>query len=284
MTTYLSEENKTPLPTPQLVEASFVANNNKSLALYTDPALYEACKTRIAFTTRHGGVSEEPYRSLNLGTHVDDAPEAVQENRQHLLDAVGAGSYTDQLIVPNQIHSDRVLVVDTVQETRACAQQGADGIVCTQNEVPVLLCFADCVPVICVAPQGAFAVLHAGWRGALAGICSKGLEALCAQAQCTPGDCNIYIGPHIGPECFEVGPEVYDSFIETFGHLCDAGYRHLDLSAAIIADVERIGADSSRIVDIQKCTVCCNDDFFSYRAENGMTGRHGALALKEECS
>ena len=268
-----------PLPAPTLAEVSFSTDTN-AVTVLTDPALQQACGLRIAFTGRSGGVSLPPYTSLNLGDHVGDDLMAVTENRELLMDALCIEKTAQaSLINPNQVHGDEIITVgDDVHESREFALDGADGIVCSRQQIPVLLCFADCVSVILAAPSGAFAVLHAGWRGALAGIPGKGLAQLAAEAGCAPEDCNAYIGPHIGACCYETSQEILDKFIAKYGEACDAGSRHLDLTAAVTASLVTAGASADRIVDAAICTSCHNDTHFSYRADGGITGRHGALA------
>ena len=117
----------------------------------------------FGFTERTGGASTPPFASLNLGAHVGDDPQAVAENRRRVLRAVGASSCAENLLVPNQVHSDHVAVVrssdpSVLEAARAEIADGSDAIVCTAPDVPVMLCFADCVPVILTAPGG-FAVV-----------------------------------------------------------------------------------------------------------------------------
>lgn len=132
---------------------------------------------RFAFTERTGGVSEDAYSSLNLGSHVGDDPFAVQENRRRALEAMGATECEHNLLVPNQVHGDHIVTVtsngaDDLEAVREQIAEGCDAIVCTAHDVPVLLCFADCVPVVLVAPGG-FAVVHSGWKGTIARISAK---------------------------------------------------------------------------------------------------------------
>lgn len=268
-----------PLPSLQLVSFDGPHGPLSGLA---DEALFAATATRILFTTRAGGVSEPPYDALNLGDHVNDDLAAVEENRRTLMEAMGvdAASQT-QLIVPKQVHGDAIVTVgEDINAARLAAREGADGIVCSRPGVPVLLCFADCVPVIIVAPNGAYAVLHAGWRGALAGIPGKGLAALAEAAGCAPQDCNAYVGPHIGACCYETSQEILDSFTQRYGAGCDAGERKLDLSFAVKASLLGAGAVKRRIVVASECTSCNNELFYSYRADGGVTGRHGAFAYR----
>lgn len=267
-----------PLPAPQLAEVSFSAQGH-SVQLLLDQGLLDACGLLAAFTGRAGGVSSVPYGSLNLGDHVGDDPASVAANRRLLMEAAGVSQQDMPLLVnPNQVHGcDVVELGDDLEASARRAREGADGIVCTREGVPVLLCFADCVPVIAAAPGGAFAVVHAGWRGAVAGIPAKGLGALAAAAGCAPQECNLYIGPHIGPCCYETSQEVLDRFTAAFGPACDAGNRRLDLGAAVRASLLQAGASPERIVHAARCTSCRNGEFFSYRADGGTTGRHGAL-------
>lgn len=268
------------LPLPSLAEASF-AYSGGALPLLTDAALYDACGTRLCFSSRRGGTSAAPFDALNLSDTVADDSQAVCANRSLLLEAAGAGNAAASLIMPKQVHGDVVLTVDDVDECRALAAQGADGIVCTKPAVPVLLCFADCVPVVLVAPGGAFSVVHSGWRGTIAGISGRALSALAAAADVAPEDCNCYIGPHIGSCCYEVDADLLGRFTSAFGEGCAAPGGCLDLSFAVMRSLLDAGASQQRICDAGVCTACNTHTYYSHRAEGGKTGRHGALAFKE---
>ena len=137
--------------------------------------------------------------------------------------------------------------------------------------------------MILVAPTKTFAVVHAGWRGAVAGIASKALAAMAA-ADHQPlstyaAQCNIYIGPHIGVECFETGVEVQQQFINAFGPACVTDEGHVNLTQAIQTDVCNVGAKPQRIVSAGICTQRNTNEYFSYRASGGVCGRHGACAF-----
>lgn len=269
----------TSLPTPRLA-----LRDEAGLSLLTDEALIAACGVRVAFSSRHGGVSAGEYASLNLGAHVGDEPDAVHENRRRLVRALGGGDIP--IVVPNQVHKTDLLVVrdnapETIRELRDQAAGGADGVVVAASQVAALLCFADCVPVIIVSPTGNFAVAHAGWRGALARISSK---AACALEELDNGaarasDYNAYIGPCIRAECFECGADVHDAFAAEFGRARTPDFSHVDLPAVVAGDLADAGLSSERICDAGVCTVCHADDWFSYRASGGACGRHGAVAF-----
>ncbi|WP_165056750.1 MULTISPECIES: polyphenol oxidase family protein [unclassified Adlercreutzia] len=275
------------LPLPRLE-----ARQLGPLHILTDDALARTSGVRVAFTGRAGGVSEAPYAGLNLATHVGDDPAAVMRNRALLLEELGVPGLP--LIVPNQVHGDELVCVPradaaTLADVREKAARGADGLVVTTSGVAALLCFADCVPVVIASPTGAFAVVHAGWRGVAASIAPKAVRALAARESGAEGPFgtpeeaaaayNVYLGPHIHVECFETGEDVRVLFAEKMGEECAPDARHVSLARALAVDLVRAGADAARIADAGVCTACCPDEFYSYRAEGGMCGRHGALAF-----
>lgn len=268
------------LPYPTLAKGRFGV-----IEAYSDDALYDACGVRVAFTTRVGGVSQGPYESLNLGLHVNDDTSAVHTNRMRMLEAFTTSS--TPLLVPNQVHGDTIVSiadVDEIPEVQQRIDQGCDGLIVGAKQVGTLLCFADCVPVIVVSPTGRFAVVHAGWRGVINTIASKSVTQMAHQEAAVLGtdasrSYNVYIGPHIRGECFETSEEIYKRFISRFGSSCDVGYRHISLSDALRTQLEEVGIDSKRIIDSEVCTVCSRDEFFSFRAQQGVAGRHGAFAV-----
>ena len=273
------------LPLPQISNV-----NLKQVPVLTDERLLLCAGVRIAFTSRAGGVSEGAYTSLNLGDHVQDDPACVARNRSRLCDALGARE--ERLVVPRQVHGCDLVEIGSsdaasIERARAAAGEGADGLVVTCAGVPALLCFADCVPVIIVSPTGAFAVVHAGWRGAVAHIAARAVRAL-AEADARAGvpdttfGMNAYLGPHIRSECFECGEEVVSRFRAEFGEACVPDARHVDLSTALTRDLVDAGMNPERVADAGICTVCARDEYFSYRAQGGVAGRHGAFAVRGE--
>lgn len=278
------------LPIPRLAEGRFA-----SIVAYTDEALFDACGVRIAFTERGGGESQAPFDSLNLGSHVGDCLEVVLANREHLLSALGFEGAC--LVVPTQVHGDKIISFDTTEEAEAllsCSGEHPETLECdaisvTCDNVAAQLNFADCVPVIAVAPTGDFSVIHAGWRGVDNQISAKAVEQLAHDVAERTGlspeqvcaQTNIYIGPHIMGECFETSEEIHDEFVRKFGSACDVDARHVELSQALICQLLRTGVVRERIVSLGLCTVCNNDRFFSYRGQGGVCGRHGAFAARK---
>lgn len=268
------------LPLPRLSRGRFAsAASSEPLYAFTDEALFAQTGVRVAFTERTGGASEGPYASLNLGSHVGDDRAAVDANRSALASALGFDGVPT--VVPHQVHGDRLVTIDgtrSIEAVRADVTQGADGLVLTSPQACGLLCYADCTPVILVAPTGAAAVVHAGWRGVKAHIALKALSVLCAKGSCAPSGCNVYIGPYIHAECFEVSAELRDEFARDFGADCTPDARHVDMGACLRRDLQGAGVAPDRIADVDICTVCTTERFYSYRASGGSCGRHGAFA------
>lgn len=238
----------------------------------------------FAFTERTGGVSLPPFASLNLGSRCGDDAAAVSENRARALAAVGAAGIADRLVEPRQVHGTGVVVIDDASSQGLCrarelAAAGADAVVCAVPGVPVLLCFADCAPIVLAAP-GAFAVVHSGWRGTLARIGAIAVRELCRAAGCDPSQVRAYVGPHIAGEDYEVSDELLDRFVNEFGTIVRVGglSTNLSLSSAICATLADAGVGACQMVDAAVSTATNLDRFFSYRMEGANTGRHGAIA------
>ena len=270
------------LKLPELVRKDI-----SGISFFTDDTLFANTGTRIAFTMRHGGVSEGKFASLNLGIHVDDLESCVLENRKLALQAIGAPSDI-KLVCPNQVHGKHVTAITSYEgsgfdESCAEAREGADALVVTCKDVCAMLCYADCTPIILVAPNGAFAVIHAGWRGVVSRIAQVAAKNLCDLANVDPCTLNAYIGPYIHEECFEVGNDTYRIFEEEFfdcrDSVCKNG-THVNLGTAIASTLLGCGLEDDRILDLDACTVCNDGKFFSYRASGGKCGRHAAMAFR----
>ena len=235
----------------------------------------------FAFTQRTGGVSLPPFESLNVGSNCNDDIDCVIENRKRVMDAMHVDpSCQKNLIMPNQVHGDNIVVVDDIDKLSYAKQEaevGADGIVCTIPGVPVMLCFADCVPVILVS-DNAFAVVHSGWRGTYAKIAGKALDILCNKANVKPNEVSAYIGPHIQADDYEVSHELLDKFESKFGNIVLCGSSNLNMSAAIVQTLKAGGVSEENIWVSNVSTPQATSRYFSYRKDEGLCGRHGAIA------
>ena len=255
------------------------------IAVWTDLALRERVGVCVAFTERRGGVSEPPFDSLDLAAHVGDDPADVDENRRRVLAALGLEQARERLALAEQVHGLRIASVEQPlvgSGAFAGASPGpvpeTDALITSVVGVPLLLCFADCVPVILVAPGPVVAVVHAGWRGALGKIVGDAACALASQAAVDTASLLAYIGPHIGACHYEVGSDIMSQFCNTFGTVARARTGGLDLGAVVHKSLVDAGVTTWRITSLGVCTAEATESFFSYRAEHSITGRHGALA------
>lgn len=220
---------------------------------------------RIAFTTRVGGVSDGPYASLNLGRALGDEPERVDENRRRVCSAIGADS--ERLAMNFQRHTG------LVHRARSGVRGDdvGDGLWTDERGLPVLALTADCLPIALARGNGdgpALGVLHAGWRGLLAGVVEAGVAALGGNAVAAA------IGPSIGPCCYEVGEDVAAPFRARFGRDVARSGR-LDLWSAAEQALREAGCSSVERLDL--CTSCRPDLFFSYRRDGKPRGGQGVI-------
>jgi YfiH family protein len=231
-----------------------------------------------AVLTRHGGVSQPPWGTLNLGGSVGDDPTAVNANTERMCAALGVAR--SHLVTAFLTHSDTVAVVS--EADWGVRFRDTDALVTASPGVYLALRFADCVPILMYDPvRRVVGMTHAGWRGTLALITQKTARTMMERFGCRPGDLVVGIGPSLGPCCAEMGDEVVAQTRAVFGAEADAllipGPRklHLDLWAANRVQLEAIGVRQIEVSDI--CTVCHVTDYFSHRAEQGKTGRFGAV-------
>jgi YfiH family protein len=223
----------------------------------------------VAFSTRLGGASEGRYRSLNLGLLTDDEPERVIENRRRLCGEVGAdpertaGAWQQHGAAVERARPLGVVAPGTPFPP-------CDGLWSDEPGQAMALVTADCLPVAVCRTEGepALCLLHAGWRGLLAGV----LEAGCGTLG--NGSLAAAIGPGIGPCCYEVGEEVAAPFRARFGPKV-APDRRLDLWSAAERALRAAGCASVERSD--RCTSCEPDLFFSHRRDGARTGRQGVI-------
>jgi len=234
------------------------------------------------FTTRAGGVSAPPFDSLNLGGKWGDPPENVRENRRRLLQATRARA----VHFASQVHGAEVALVRGADDPSATAGRRADAVCSDVPDLAVAVLVADCVPAVLVDPRtGAFAAVHAGWRGTVAGVLGATVAAMASAFGARPHDLRAALGPAIGACCFEVGPEVSAAFAALGAEVVlDArpgGKPHVDLRRAQRLQLERAGLDPAAIDVLDACTRCDPENrFFSYRRDQGRTGQHVAFVTR----
>lgn len=236
-----------------------------------------------AFSTRIGGVSSGPFASLNLGNPSGerrDPCENVLENHRRLFEAIA--------IQPRQRLSCHQVHGTTVQVFRGGnwpePQPQGDAIVTDDPTVVAAVRVADCVPVLLASRAGRWvAAVHAGWRGVVAGVVPRTVETLVSLGVAADAILAA-IGPSIGFEHFEVGPEVREQFVAAFPDRSlvrplDHGKAHLDLRGAIASQLRRAGVPWGAIDTTDRCTFRDADEFFSHRRDRAITGRMSAVIM-----
>ncbi|KMJ46847.1 hypothetical protein AB204_01650 [Xenorhabdus khoisanae] len=225
-------------------------------------------------TTRLGGVSLPPYDSLNLGAHVGDKPESVEQNRTLLVEYAQLPQHPTWL---EQVHGTRVITLGSQSHDGQSQENNQADAVYTN--IPGQVCAvmtADCLPVLfCSISGDEVAAAHAGWRGLCAGV----LENTVSRFNAKPEMIRVWLGPAIGPEKFEVGSEVRDAFIATNPDLAQAFTPYGDKFLANIYLLAKLKLQSVGITDIfggTACTATEEKNFFSYRRD-GNTGRMATL-------
>ena len=208
-------------------------------------------------TLRHGGISDGPYHSLNLGSHVGDAAEAVRDNRARLLERLRLPAEPAWL---KQVHGTQVIDLD-----RDSGREGDAAMTATPGTVVAILT-ADCLPVLLSTRAGdRVGAAHAGWRGLAAGVLTQAVRRLGGE----PKGIQAWLGPAIGPRAFEVGDEVREAFMaqgpdaEAAFQRNDRGRWQADLYA--LARLQLAAAGVERISGGGFCTFSEAGRFFSHR-------------------
>ena len=279
-------------------------NHHDPLLLYIEPWKRSFEGMKAGFTTRHGGVGQEPYATLNCAYHVGDDPEAVLSNRRLVTGKISFP--LEAWTCGEQVHGKHVAVI-TAQDRgrglmdRQSALQGTDGLVTNVPGVLLTSFYADCVPLYFYDPvKQAVGLAHAGWKGTVAGIAVSIVETMEREYGSRREDIRAAIGPSIGDCCYEVdeavmqhvrvwldereGNDEYEYTVSSNNIYTPAANgksmlnlkecnRHIMMKAGILPD---------HIECTTWCTSCHPELFFSYRKENGVTGRMASWIGLEE--
>ncbi len=231
-------------------------------------------RVRALSTTRAGGVSGRPWDSLNLGSHVEDNPDNVQQNRLRLAESADLTS--ERIGWLNQVHGTDVVEL-TPDNVGQIAE--ADASYTRHPGIACAILTADCLPVVLSDSEGTVVgAAHCGWRS----LCGGVIENLVSAMAVAPETLQAWLGPAIGPDSFEVGPEVRDAFLEYDPKAARAfkakgaraGHFMADIYALATLRLNHLGVSS--VTGGGLCTVQDSDRFFSYRRD-GLTGRMATL-------
>jgi polyphenol oxidase len=233
---------------------------------------------------RQGGVSPQPWASLNVGGTVGDEADRVLENRRRSFQALGRKF--ESLFDVWQVHGIEVVIADSPRPPDQ-AHMKADVILTDRPGVTLFMRFADCVPILLFDPvRRVIGIVHAGWQGTVKKIAIIAVQSMQAHYRSRPQDILAGIGPSVGQHHYEVGDEVvrqvhqaFEKNIKDVLESPDGGGEKsgvkFDLWRANQLALEEAGVQQIEIARI--CTACHLDDWYSHRGEQGRTGRFGAL-------
>jgi YfiH family protein len=219
--------------------------------------------------------------TLNLALHVGDDRELVLRNRARFARALGVEAA--RFTTCAQVHGSRVQMVETAligsgATDYATTVAATDALITRLPGVPLLLFYADCVPILLADPvRKVIGLAHAGWRGTVAGIAAVTVAKMQEWCGCAPEDILAGIGPSIGGCCYEVDDSVrsqalaYQDFFQPRG----GGKYLLNLQGINQQQLVTAGLKAEHIVTAGICTAANKELFFSYRQEQGHTGRMG---------
>lgn len=247
--------------------------------------LLDGCPVTHAIFSRRGGVSPPPWDSLNVGALVGDNQIKVESNRIRAFQALGR--HPNTMFDVWQIHSTEVVFADAPRSPEM-PHSRADIILTDKPEVTLFMRFADCVPIMLFDPVcGVVGIVHAGWRGTVNRVASIAIKAMNEKYGSIPSDIIVGLGPSVGVDHYEVGPDVLSLVEITLGDNANEvinyenGAYYFDLWGANRMLLEQEGVQKIEISGI--CTACQMDDWYSHRGEKGRTGRFGALiAIQRE--
>ncbi|MCX7981408.1 MAG: peptidoglycan editing factor PgeF [Syntrophales bacterium] len=223
-----------------------------------------------AFLGRSGGISAGDFGTLNVSFEVGDDPNNVKSNRS--LIAKNFGLLESDFFFLHQIHSNRVILADK----RKNHTQAADAVITQEAGIALAIKTADCVPIfLCDVERLAVAAIHAGWRGTVLNIAPNTVLAMEKNFGTERKKIMAAIGPGIRACCYEVDSEIFSLFApwEGSGALKKEHKCYVDLAQVNMTQLLKCGIKEENISLIELCTSCEKNLFFSYRREQGRTGR-----------
>ena len=234
-----------------------------------------------AVFTRQGGLSPEPWNSLNVGGTVGDERERVRENRYRSFATLGR--QRTSMFDVWQVHSADIVIANSAHSNiNTPPEFKADGILTDNPAVSLFMRFADCTPVLLYDPRKrCVGIVHAGWVGTVKRAAGQAVKFMTAAYGSNPADILAAIGPSIGVDHYEVGQNVIEQVKLSFNGDADVllygnGEKaHFDLWEANKLTLQQAGVRQVEISGL--CTACHPEDWYSHRAQKGKTGRFGSL-------
>jgi len=270
-------------------------NQMGEVVYLTFPVLENQKWLTHCFSTRLGGVSEGIYASMNFREDADDKEEHVRENYRRIARVLNQD--VNYFVRSRLIHGTKIHLVQPEDYGEGVIKpthlEGYDGLMTNQPGVTLVATFADCVPLYFADPVNrAIALSHSGWRGTVAKIGEKTVQAMKETFQTKEEDLIVCIGPCICQECYEVGKDVADEVKKMFldsvhakknewmeeviKQKKDETYQ-LDLRKVNEAVLLEAGILKEHIVTADLCTCCNRQYLFSHRATKGKRGNMAAF-------
>lgn len=256
------------------------------LQYYIIPSFEQTGLVTHGFTTRIGGISTEPFNTLNLGLKTEDEQENILGNFKKISKAFNVP--LEKMVLSDQVHDTKIRIVTEEDAGKGLVKpmdyKEIDGLLTDVKGLMLLTFYADCVPLFFLDKvKGVVGVAHAGWKGTVARIGEKMVNTMRDTYDSNPEDILVGIGPSIGACCYTVRKDVHDRFDENLSSIDEVLMKEsidiwkLDLWKANKKILEENGVLSRNITISGLCTSCYSHKFFSYRKDNGRTGRMTAL-------
>lgn len=261
---------------------AYIIKRKNGIAWIEFPILSQFSELVHFSTMRIGGFSNHPQASLNMGFVRTDFTSKVIENRKKVAKTLEIP--IENMIFSRQTHSNHITIVSKEDRGKGVfykptAIENNDGYVVLESGICPIVMTADCVPVFLYDPKKRIAsVVHSGWRGTVQHIASKAVEMMLAHGA-NAENIVVAIGPSAGECCYQVGEEVYDKFINSFGTIAyrffstTKTFHTLNLWKAIHTSLICSGINDLHIAQTDLCTICNPHMFFSSRNNKGLTGR-----------
>ena len=261
-----------------LFQHGCIFEENLGVGFFRAASLSAQSGLKHGFTARYGGVSEGPFRSLNLGWSRPEAPETLAENLR--IFCAAAGLEKNSLVVVAYEHGNNVLAVDRRDCGRGFAREPlppCDGLVTNDPNIVLTTSHADCGAIFLYDPvKRAIGLAHAGWKGTLGRIGARAAALMQSKYGSDPKDIIASSGPCICRDCYEVELELAECFETEFDTPCHVlgrpGKAQLDLEKAAAIQLMDAGIQPQNITLMHACTFELEDKLFSHRRDKNGTG------------
>lgn len=238
---------------------------------------------RYGCFTRHGGVSESPFHSLNTVFATKDVREHVTANQQRVKEALGFPDAS--LVVPSFVHGNKVVTIHDQGQVNSkfTTLPETDAVITAERGVVLFLSTADCSPIFFYEKKfGIIGIAHAGWRGVVANIAGEVVKAILKLAPTSPENILVAVGASIGPCCYRMSdPEQAEQpGWQSYLSPCEGGLTAVNLWQAVESQLLASGILHGNIFNSRHCTACDTGNFFSHWSEKPKTGRFPSAIVK----